>query len=99
MANNYRIKIQSTMIVNRVRTDIVNKFYQGLLHFQNIIWLHCTRVHEFLLTSTRKVRASLRRFSRSSQMLNSIMHRPLTPDFQEVRLKIFKLGLELHLSP
>jgi sulfatase maturation enzyme AslB (radical SAM superfamily) len=81
MANNYRIKIQSTMIVNRVSTDIVNKFYQGLLHFQNIIWLHCTRVHEFSLTSTRNVRASLCRFSRSSQMFNSIMYRIFVSNF------------------
>jgi hypothetical protein len=57
---------------------------QDVLCCQNIARCHCAHVSVITLMPTTKARPSHGRFSRNSQMLNSITCRSLVPNFTQI---------------
>jgi len=67
--NNSGIRYKTANVAIR---DVVRKLYQGVLYFQHVTVLHGTRVN-IILCMSKKLRPSLRSFSRNSQTLNTVL--------------------------
>jgi hypothetical protein len=69
--------VRNNKNANYVLLDSVHRLYHDVLYFQNVINFHGTGVRELRITPERKLRHSLRRVSRDSQMCTGIMFRAL----------------------
>jgi hypothetical protein len=69
----------------------------GVFYFQNIVRFHGTLIGVISLASVRKVRPSQSRFSRHSQVLNSIFGRTCIVHFTEIGHNMWKLRTEINL--
>lgn len=87
-----RNKTATVVVYNKV-----HRFYQGAVYFQNVLRCHGTQVNVISLMSIQNVRPLLRRISRKSQMLNSVICILLVPNFSRIRKLMFKIQIEVNL--
>jgi hypothetical protein len=71
---------------------IVQGRYQGVLYFQNVILCNGICENVILFTPIIKVRVSLRRISRYSQITNSIIFRPLVWNFSQIEQLMWEIA-------
>ena len=67
-----------------VPRDVAQQLYQSILYDEIIVRFHGTRLNVILFTPVKKVRPSLRRFSRKSEWLDSVMCMSLMPDLTKI---------------
>jgi hypothetical protein len=68
----------------------VQRLYQGVICFQEVVRFHGTRIKVTCFAPVRKVRPSVRQLWRNSQMLTSVMCRPLARSFTQIGNKCGK---------
>jgi hypothetical protein len=80
---------------NSIANAALRDFRKVFLGFR-ATWFHGTRVNVISLTPLRKARPSLCRFSRKSQVVNSIMCRSLVPNFTKSGQQMWELRIEIN---
>lgn len=64
--------------------DAINRPFQGVLYFQNVIMFEDETGNVILFTTVRKTQPSLHQFSRNSHMLKRVMGNFIVPNFTQI---------------